>query len=349
MAFENTFTAPWQFLTKYVEGIKDEPFFLKTALGKNKIMSPSTSINWRLVTKGNGIASMGYRDDPASNVDLGVTSTEITVTPPQIFEKDYIESATPLTQNFDPRQLANLDTSSDIYNSLQYIYSAKLEGLKARINRRIEWMFAELLKAGKYTYTSTTRTVSQDYGADDAISYALNSSMHPLDTLETYAQNYADDVGVFPNLVIASNNVAAALMQHADVKTYIDANTYKFGSLQPAYKSPTVKYIGKFDEFAIPEIYVYNASYTNSAGTSTKYIGDDYLIMTNTMFWNMGYAGVIDYEIEPSGRPLMFDMLVKERIPEENEGHIKTISALSYPLPMLLNAKAVKVLDVTVS
>ena len=348
MAFDNTFTAPWQFLTKYIEQLKDEPFFLKGVLGKQKIMSPTTSVKWRLISKGNELAGMGYRDDPAKSVDLGVTSTEYTATPPQIFEKDYIESSTPLLQSFDPRQLANLDTASDIYSSLQYIYGAKLQGLKDRVNRRIEWMFAELLKSGSFSYNDGVRAISQDYSIGDATAMTISSSTNPLDLMEGYAGTFAQNLGVFPNLCIMSANVARAFIDHSKVEKFISKNTFQFGNLKPSYASPSVKFLGAFPEFAIPEIYVYAGNYTNSSGVVTNYIGDDYLILTNTNYWNLAYGAVIDYEIEPSGRPIMSEILVKERIPEENEGHIKTVSALSFPLPVLLHTSAVSVYDVTI-
>ena len=349
MATTAVYNPLWQFLTKYIELLKDEPFFLKNVFGSQKLMSPATEIRWRTIAKGGKMADLGARGDPAKAVNLGVSVVPYVVEPPQIFERDEINSTTPLLQSFDPRSLANLETSSDIMRSIQYLYGVKLQGLKDRIARRIDWMFAELLTDGTFTATDGVRSITQSYDVSDAVGFALNSGTDPLDLLGQAVEAYAEQAGKFPNICIMSANVARSFLSHAAVAKWITKNTYAYGQLTSTYKSPTIRFLGRFDEFAIPEIYVYRGTYNNSEGAATKYIEDNHIILTDTAAWNLGYGALIDYEIDPTGAPIMNEITIKEKIPEASEGHTKTVSAITYPLPILLDSNALYRLTVTIS
>lgn len=348
-------SATWTtLLTKVFQQMRDEPFFLTQMLGSSKIFSPTTTIKWRMITTSGKMSSIGLRDDPARNIDYKNTAEDITVTPPQIFERDSIESTEALTSSFNLNELANLNDASDITRSFAYSYGVKLQGLRDRLKRRIEYMFAQLLLTGKISFTTTERTFEKDYSISTTGTLTVSSSTDPLELIGAECETFAQTLGMWPDVILMTPYLARGIMNHSKTEKYISKNNYNFGLLKPRFNSPSVRFIGEFQEFGIPEIYVYSGTYANDSNVATKYIPESSktsgkMILLNTSQFALGYGAVVDFELKPDGSPIMTDVIVKEKIPEASEGHTKTISLLSYPLPILYNANACKVFTSTIS
>ena len=334
--------------------LKEEPFFLKAALGASQVFSPATTLKWRMIHTAGKMAQMGLRGDPSKQLDIKATAEDITFTPPQIFERDYIESTEALTSSFDLTQLANLTAGSDISKAFMYLYGIKLQGLKERWARRIEYMYAQLLLTGAVTFTTAERTFTQDYATSHAGTLALTSTTDPLADIGEDCEAFAQAYGQWPNMILLTPALARSILAHDHVEKYISKNTYQFGLLKPRFVSPSVRFMGSFQEFGIPDMYVYAGTYVSDAGVVTNYIPETSdtsgkMILLNTDAFALGFGAVIDFELRPDGTPLQSDVIIKERIPEESEGHTKTLSLLSYPLPILWNSSGVQTFTTTIS
>jgi len=215
-------------------------------------------------------------------------------------------------------------------------------------------MFGQLLLTGKISFTTTERTFEQDYRISTTGTLAVNSSTDPLELIGAECETFAQTLGMWPNVILMTPYLARGIMNHSKTEKYISKNNYNFGLLKPRFNSPSVRFIGEFQEFGIPEIYVYSGTYANDSNVATKYIPESSstsgkMILLNTSQFALGYGAVVDFELKPDGSPIMTDVIVKEKIPEASEGHTKTISLLSYPLPILYNANACKVFTSTIS
>jgi hypothetical protein len=334
--------------------MRDEPFFLTQLLGSNKVYSPATTIKWRQITTSGKMSSIGLRDDPARQIDYKNTAEDITVTPPQIFERDGIESTEALTNSFNLNELANLASGSDISRSFNYSYGVKLQGLRDRMKRRIEYMYSQLLLTGKISFSTTERTFEQDYSTVISGTLAVNSGTDPLQLIRRECQAFSQALGMWPDVILMTPYLADAIMIHAKTEKYLNKNTYDMMRVTPRYQNPGVYYVTRVPALGIPDIYVYSSTYVNDSNVATEYIPESSstsgkMILLNTSQFALGYAAVIDFELKPDGSPIITDVIVKERIPEASEGHAKTLSLLSYPLPILYNANACKTYTTTIS
>jgi hypothetical protein len=215
-------------------------------------------------------------------------------------------------------------------------------------------MFGQLLLTGKISFTTTERTFEKDYSISTTGTLAVNSSTDPLALIGAECESFAQTLGMWPDVILMTPYLARGILIHTKTEKYISKNNYNFGLLKPRFASPSVRYIGEFQEFGIPEIYVYSGTYANDSNVATNYIPESSstsgkMILLNTSQFALGYGAVVDFELKPDGSPIMTDVIVKEKIPEASEGHTKTISLLSYPLPILYNANACKVFTSTIS
>jgi len=336
----------YNFITKIFENRKLEPFFMTKALGANRIYSPTTKVNIRTIKHGGGMAGIGLRGDPANVIDAGVTLSEVEKTPPQIFEKDSVADEH-LTTDYDPRSLANLESSSDVVRSFEYLYGKKADELKLRYFRRLEWMFSQLAFTGEISVSTTERAFTHSFDVDSPAGFDISSSTTDvLDGLGDVCANYAKTNGVFPNLIVTTPDVAKAILKHKTVEKWIQKNTFNMGGMTSNYTDPMTRFIGSFREFGVPEIYAYAGNYANSSGTATNYVPSGKLLITNTQFWNLSFAAQVDYDINENGNPVMGEFLSKIKI--SPEGKSKDLLFSSYPLPIVMSGDAVKILNVTV-
>lgn len=351
MAAPNTY---WQILTKVVEKMQNDTFFLRQALiGNDSFNSLTDKVMVRNVVTGKTAASIGLRGDPANAVNIGVTLDDVEKTPPQIFETDYVAEQH-ILQNFDPNTLDVLSAQSDIVRSFGYYYGRKLTGMRLRYDRAVEKMIGQIASSGKIAVDDDKRSFEIDFNTKK-LNYTLNTSADPLSDIGEMCQKYGDENGVFPNVIMTTQAIANKILAHAKVEKWINKNTFSFGQLASRFQNPSIRFMGSFSEFAIPDIYVYTGDYKDASGTAHKYIDDGKLIITNTDYWSLGHAAMVDYDVagqtsvvpnESNNGLFVGDFLVKEKI--SDDGTKKMLYFRSYPLPMVDHGDYVHTATVTV-
>ena len=338
-------TLAWQLLTKVFETRKSEPFFLSKVLGAMKNFSPTDKVTIRSVTHGGGMADIGLRGDPANHINSNVTITETDREPPQIYEVDSVATGH-LSYNYDPATMAILDKSSAVMRSFNYLYGKKADEMILRYHRRLEWMFSQILFTGEIAVSTDKRSFTHDFEVATPANYTLDSSADPLQDIGAVCEAYAIANGVYPNLIVTTSAIARAILGHSKTEKWISKNTFNFGNLKSQFKDPTTRFMGAFGEFAIPEIYAYSGSYANNAGTAVGYVPSGQLAVTNTTMWETAFAAQVDYDLDPSGTPIPGEIVVKEKV--ASDGKSKDLMLTSYPLPIIENGDAVKILNITV-
>lgn len=340
---------PWKLLTEYVKQLKPENLFLKKLLGKNKKYSPISQLVIRTSGTPMSVAKVRKAGSDALAVNVLGTFQEFTVTVPEIFEYDFIDE-TYAAGSLLPEDVDNVVTPEKIARQLNEIYGEKATELKKRVDRAIEKKFAELLEGSvKLDDPSGTTILSYNIPTPEAGTFDWSdaSAAAPLDDLELMAEEFSDNYGIRPKLVLMSGDVARRFIRTAQVEKFINKNTFGWGSLKPSYTADNVKFIGKFEEFGIPEIYVYSGTYLDDEGVAQKYIADGKIYMLSPEGFRLGFGAIIDFDVDKSGKPFKLELLAKEKI--INNGSAKAIFVRSKPLPYLINANTIIKNDVTLS
>jgi len=341
---------PWKVLTKVYNEIQTEDLFLqKTLVPPSNVQKLLTEfVTYRIVRQPMSVASLGLPGDPPKQVNISVKVEEVTHRVLQIFEEDQVNvGQLAYDWRLDILNQGVLDSANDIAASLAALYTPKLTELKNRLKRRLELMFAQVLSTGKISYNDGVRNIEIDYGIPAAGNISFASNAHVLSDLKEAVDDFTRNFGMMPNIIIFSPDIVDAFLNNQQVEKFINRNTFGWGNIKPARVSGTTFYLGSFPEFGIPDIYVYQGYYIDpTTGNKMPYLPDSRVIMTHTSIWNLAYGAIFDFELEPSGRPIVTDVLVKESV--VNRGTAKVITVLSKPLVYITNSYGIKVLEVTV-
>lgn len=336
---------PWKLLTEYVKQIKPENLFLYKTLGKVKKFSPISQLVIRTSGTPMSVAKLRKAGSDALAVNTLGTYTEFSVNVPEIFEYDFIDE-TYASEMLMPDETDPTVTPEKIARQLREIYGEKATELRKRIDRAIEKKFAELLE-GTITLDDESGSTVLSYSIPSEADFDWSdvSIASPLDDLEKMADDFAYNYGVRPKLVLMSDDVAKRFIRTAQVEKYINKNTFGWGSIEPKEIADNVKYIGRFTEFGVPDIYVYTGSYIDENGSVQKYIPNGKVYMVNPDGFRLGYGAIIDFDINKDGKPIMAELIAKEKI--INDGSARAIFVRTKPIPYLNNSNAVIKANVT--
>ncbi|APT75285.1 hypothetical protein LN42_01930 [Marinitoga sp. 1137] len=330
----------WKFLTELYRKTPVENYFLTKTLGKNKKFSPVPKVNIRTEDFGMTIASLGKVGDPAKPVKTTNTVTETMIDPAQIFEYDEL-TEDDIFANANPGVLA-LNGSEGVVSNKEYIRALKMEGLKRRVNRRIEQMFAQIISEGKISYNDGERKYEITFNNVTPVDYTLSS------TTKIYKDlvNAADEIrknGFAPDMIIMSKDVEAALFDNTQIKDMIKKQELNLARAQMQNEDALVR--RSFEAVNIPPMYVYMGEYND--GTVKKYIPDGTLIMLSSQAFRLAFGAIVQFDVQPNGNPIMTDVLSWEKVTKD--GIAKALYVMSRPLPYLINANALKIFNVTIS
>jgi hypothetical protein len=329
----------WNVLTRVFEKVKHEPFFLTQVFGKNVEMSMTKEIVIRKVKHGGKMANIGLRGDPVNVINSTIDYSEEKKEPPQIYESDLIKDEH-LGYNFDVRAFNNATGTEDVMRSFNALYGKKVRTLLLRRKRAIEWMFAQLLAKGKIIVETKDRKFMHDFGTASPTPFNLfDKSVDPLSTIKAACRRYGSLYGQFPDIIITSPEVGDAILEHPTTDKWMNKNMRNAAEYTPRYENPSVTFVGKFPKLNIPEIYAYGATYEGDDGKAKRYIDIEDFAITRTDAFTMNYASQVDYEIDPSGKPIMREFVSKETIPQG--GKSKEISYCGYPLPTIEDNTAI--------
>ena len=342
----------WELLTETYRKIPQEDYFLTKTFGKKVVRSPLPEVKIRVLGAPMTVATLGKAGDPARAVRTMGSYTEYIFETPEIYEYDEVTTEMAKAGQWDPRVLTGeLKNADDIAKSLSFIYGEKLAELKNRVARRKELMFAQILTEGKISYSSTERSIEIDFNVDSPVAYTLASDTKVLTDLMDYVETFANEYGKYPDIVLVTPNVAKALLENDQVMDYLDKTRYGWGNIDFEKRSANVRYFGNFPHFGIPDMYIYTGKYVDESGSTKYYIpfdsGTGKIILADTGAFRLAYGGIINFKLDPTGRPKITDVIVRSEI--SDDGNSKRIYVQTRPLPYIVHNKAVKVLSVTLA
>lgn len=156
-------------LTESVSLMKgSEPFLLTDRLGKRVVNSLDETCVFEVEEGSYNLAPMGYSGDPAYNVNIARSVKSYALTPPQIFMKDRLTASDVNKARMAAQNPINM-TMQDKDAAYNKLIGDKQQGLNRLIDRRIEWLFAQVLR-GKVSYTSETgRVFEHDFKLPKAV------------------------------------------------------------------------------------------------------------------------------------------------------------------------------------
>ena len=337
----------YEYLTGVYSQIPVEDYFLLKRLGKVKEYSPIPKVKIRLEKGAMNLASLGQKGDPAKPIDTGVTVTEAAYDPPEIFEY-YPITEDDVFNIVNPKIIA-VQSTQDVISNLEYVAAKGVNELKQRAARRIEHMFAQIVTQGKINYNDGERSFQLDFGITP-INYTLSSSSkigsELIDLSDEMRRN-----GANPTLIIITPNVEAAFFDNSQLQSW--ANKNLFNLMDTNVKTfKTARQTFSIDGVTA-DIFTYVGGYTDSDGNFQYYIPFDKtgntgkIILIDESFFRLAYGAIVNYKVEPSGRPLRGEAVVWEDI--TNNGSTKAIFMQTRPLPYVASSSAVKILNVTIS
>jgi hypothetical protein len=156
--------------------------------------------------------------------------------------------------------------------------------------RRLEWMASEILRTGSVTITGEKYpTTVVNFGRDASLTvvqtgtalWTDTTNSDPLNDLETYSSLIADASGADARHVTMASDVWTAFRKHPKVTALMggtfqrtDVTVVPTPAAAPQIFGARPK--GMIGEF---EIWVHSDTYTNEAGSTVKYLPNNYLIM----------------------------------------------------------------------
>lgn len=170
------------------------------------------------------------------------------------------------------------------------------------LNRRMEWMAAQVLLNGSVTVTGEKYPTSiVNFGRDASLTVTNTGAdlwsdpgSDPIEDLEAFAALVRDASGSNPVDVTMAQNVFTAFRSNAKVKDLLKGDngydTRNALNLGPNSQRAGATFMGQVGAF---RIWVYADSYINEAGVSAKYLPDNYLIMASSDLEGVRHHGAI--------------------------------------------------------
>ncbi|WP_421663638.1 major capsid protein [Lysinibacillus telephonicus] len=184
-----------------------------------------------------------------------------------------------------------------------------LEDLGSTIDRREEWMVAQLLFEGKvvmkgFADNNLKNYIEQeiDYGFDnfDVLSGTdlwTDPASDPYEYLRKARLEVLQKGGIAPNIVILGQDAATALLENEKIKAMFDKLNMSFGVIQPQLKSDQVTFIGKLPGLGL-ELYTYDDWYLDDDGNEHPFVPADKILMGHTEVGHFIFGAVTQMEQE---------------------------------------------------
>ena len=167
---------------------------------------------------------------------------------------------------FDEQFLNNLQDPMDPFKrkKAEQVLAENLQKMNYRIDRRREWMLAQMLFRGGFTYTQEKGLrLSVDYGIPSTHKLQLvgndvwgtGSTRNPVEDIFDMKKILSDDAGVSPEYTITTTEVIKMLMFDSNVQELLKKSTFGDGNLF-ANPAPVLASL-----LGVGEIRVYDAKY----------------------------------------------------------------------------------------
>ena len=314
-----------------------EPLLLTNRLGKNEVNSLDETCVFEVEEGSYNLAPMGYSGDPASKVNIARSVKPYALTPPQIFMRDRVTASDINKVRMAAQNPINM-TLQDKNAAYNKLVGDKQQGLNRLIDRRIEWLFAQVLR-GKISYTSETgRVFEHDFKLPNAV--AINGEFwnkpadpgNPVHQLRHIAKHFKKlNNQLDPDLIVMGGAAGDAFMDNPHVEKWLQSAGVQIvqirSGLAKGESLPVAVVQGS-------ELYEYSATYEDNKGKSTPYIEDDYVYMTNSSLWRQ-YNGAIN-DFDAGNPPLVLgSRFSKMKVSED--GKALDIFVESHPLPVVVS------------
>ncbi|MBQ7264267.1 MAG: major capsid protein [Synergistaceae bacterium] len=332
-------------LTEAVRMIKEEPFVLTRALGRNVIRSATDTCAFEVEEGTYHLAPMGYSGDPATNVNVGRKRVTHTVTPPQLFMKDRVTASELNSVRALGANPINM-TANDKGAAFDELIGIKQQGLRRMIDRRLEWMFAQAMN-GKIEYQSESgRAFSFDYGLPPAVNMSgggsgyWNADGDPLHQLRALSKEFRRlNAQIAPDLIVMGGDAGDAFMNNAKIEAWLKSPGVNFLQTNAPLGRGEAQPLGTLQG---AEIYEYCATYEEADGRgkvkAVPYLEPDYVYLTNSRLWRLHYGAIHDFD---AGDPpvVMGELFSNMKI--ASDGKSMDIFVESHPLPVMVSDLAV--------
>jgi hypothetical protein len=170
---------------------------------------------------------------------------------------------------------------------MQALIAQELENHRQMIQRRLEWMASEILKAGAVTISGEKYpTVNVSFARDAALTVTLAGgalwsaagTSFPLDDLQDWADLIVDKSGAAAIDVVMDIGAWKAFRKHATVQGRLDVRNARGGEIDlGALTEIGGSFKGTIDGF---NIFVYQDRYQDDAGATQKFLANGTVIMT---------------------------------------------------------------------
>lgn len=206
----------------------------------------------------------------------------------------------------------------------------ELTDLKNRIQLREEWLAAQMLQTGGFTYDDGEVKYDLDLGWSATYSPVLSGadqwdeSTSKVDRdLRAWAALMMDATGAGAKWLILGTTAAEAFLGNVGVKGNLDNLNYKTGALSLDVNS---NYLGYYNGV---QVYVYSRAFTKDDNTTGNMMPTDMALLISASFESERLYGDIVEVDGPNSDPFFSKSWV------ENDPSVRWLLAASSPLPMV--------------
>jgi len=194
----------------------------------------------------------------------------------------------------------------DAMTNRQLAIAQESEDQLQMLQRRMEWMAAEVLRTGKVTVTGEKYpTTLVDFGRDASLQviaagnakWDQPTTATPLDDLESWSGLVRDASGASPVDVIMAQNVWNKFRAFDDVKDLLSSQL-NLSSRTSIDVGPDAAKLGFTDKGTVGDfhIWIYHDQYTDDNGDTQDFLPDDYLLMAGGQLEGVQHYGAIKDE-----------------------------------------------------
>lgn len=231
----------------------------------------------------------------------------------------------------------------------QELLAKDLTDLGSQIDRREEWMAAQLLFNGKvvvqgYSDNNLSNPIEQeiDYGFDNYETLSgtdlfTDPAAKPLTYLREQFRELVKKSGVAPNILVFGSSAYEGFISNTEVQEYFDKRHMQMGQIKPSVQSENVVFIGRLDDINV-EMYLYNDWYIDEAGVEHSFVPSDKMLLGHTGVGHYEYAAVT--QLENNGKYMTYEGTRVPKFWSDLANDAKMVRLTSRPVPLPSNIDA---------
>jgi hypothetical protein len=223
------------------------------------------------------------------------------------------------------------------------LLAGDLSELGDSIDRREEWMAAQVLFTGKvdlsgYTDDKLTDKIEQEvdfeFEQEEILSGTdlwSDSNSDPYNDLSKWRKEVIKNSGTAPDTVILGETAAQTFISHPKIKEMFDKLNINLGVIQPTIKSDAITFIGKLPGLSL-EIYTYDDYFEDENGDLQPFVPVNKLLMAKRGSGGYAYGAITQLEDKKfntyEGR-----LVPKQWADQQNETFMVRVSSRPVPKP----------------